>query len=48
MPQQATQDEAYARARKRARQKLSFYNHALVFGVIVGFLYLLNLLTSPG
>ncbi|MCP3968948.1 MAG: 2TM domain-containing protein [Rhodobacteraceae bacterium] len=43
-----TDQEAYDRARKRAKKKLEFYNHVIVYAVVNGFLFAINLFTSPG
>lgn len=39
-------DTAYARARKRAKAKLGFFNHAIVYAVVIGFLFIVNFVTS--
>ena len=41
------EDPAYARARKRAKDKLDFYNHLLIYVVVIGCLYVLNWITLP-
>ena len=41
-----TDQETYTRARKRAKGKLSFYNHLIVYVVVIGFLFAINLFTS--
>ena len=41
-----TDQQAYDRARKRAKRKLDFYNHAIVYAVVIGFLFAINLFTS--
>lgn len=40
--------DTYARARKRAKAKLDFYNHVIVYAVVVGFLFIINIATSAG
>lgn len=44
-----TEDEnaAYNRARKRAKEKLAFYNHLIVYLVVIAGLYVLNWMVSP-
>lgn len=39
-------DNAYARSRKRAKAKLGFFNHAIVYAVVIGFLFIINFATS--
>jgi signal transduction histidine kinase len=41
-----TDRQAYERARKRAQAEAGFYLHLMWYGVIIGFLFLINLLTS--
>ena len=41
-----TDQETYTRARKRAQGKLYFYNHLIVYVVVIGFLFAINLFTS--
>ncbi|MDE2785701.1 MAG: 2TM domain-containing protein [Chloroflexota bacterium] len=41
-------DELRQQARQRARAKMGFYQHLLVYVVVNGFLLALNLLTGPG
>lgn len=43
-----TDEKVYEAARKRAKAKLDFMNHALVYGVVNAFLIVINLITSPG
>ena len=43
-----TDQEAYDRARKRAKKKLDFYNHVKVYVVVNAFLFLMNWFTAPG
>ncbi len=38
--------EAYRRARKRAAAEASFYVHLMWYGLVIGFLFLINLLTT--
>lgn len=38
---------SYARARKRAAQEAGFYLHLMWYGIIIGFLLILNLAVSP-
>jgi signal transduction histidine kinase len=40
--------QAYERARKRAAAEAGFYVHLMWYGIIIGFLFILNLMTSPG
>jgi len=40
--------ELYERARKRAKKKLDFYNHVIVYVVVIAFLFAINLITSSG
>lgn len=42
------QDHDYELARKRAKKKMDFFNHVLVYVVVNGFLFAINLFTSPG
>ncbi|MGC1677746.1 MAG: HAMP domain-containing sensor histidine kinase [Candidatus Binataceae bacterium] len=39
--------QAYDRARKRAAAEAGFYVHLMWYGVVMGFLFFINLLTSP-
>ncbi|HXW83008.1 MAG TPA: 2TM domain-containing protein, partial [Candidatus Binataceae bacterium] len=39
--------QAYDRARKRATAQMGFYVHLMWYGLVIGFLFLLNLMTSP-
>jgi len=38
--------EAYQRARKRASAEAGFYVHLMWYGIVIGFLFLVNLITS--
>lgn len=38
---------AYQRARKRASQEAGFYIHLMWYGIVIGFLFFINLLTTP-
>jgi signal transduction histidine kinase len=38
---------SYARARKRAAQEAGFYLHLMWYGIVIGFLLILNLVVSP-
>jgi signal transduction histidine kinase len=38
---------AYEKARKRASAEAGFYIHLMWYGIIIGFLFLLNMFTSP-
>jgi signal transduction histidine kinase len=38
---------AYERARKRASQEAGFYVHLMWYGIVIGFLFFINLLTTP-
>jgi signal transduction histidine kinase len=40
--------QAYDRARKRAAAEAGFYVHLMWYGVVMGFLFFINMLTSPG
>ncbi|HUY28639.1 MAG TPA: HAMP domain-containing sensor histidine kinase [Candidatus Binataceae bacterium] len=40
--------QAYERARRRAAAEAGFYVHLMWYGVVMGFLFFINLLTSPG
>ncbi|HVA80295.1 MAG TPA: HAMP domain-containing sensor histidine kinase [Candidatus Binataceae bacterium] len=40
--------QAYERARGRAAAEAGFYVHLMWYGVVMGFLFFINLLTSPG
>jgi signal transduction histidine kinase len=40
--------QAYERARRRASAEAGFYVHLMWYGVVMGFLFFINLLTSPG
>ncbi len=39
--------QAYDRARKRAAAEAGFYVHLMWYGVVIGFLFFINLLTGP-
>lgn len=39
-------DDAQARARSRAKAKLLFQNHAIVYAAVMAFLLIINLVTS--
>ncbi len=39
--------KAYERARKRASQEAGFYVHLMWYGIVIGFLFLINMFTSP-
>lgn len=39
--------QAYERARKRAAAEAGFYVHLMWYGVVIGFLFFINLITSP-
>ncbi len=39
-------DDAYTRARRRAKAKLDFFKHAIVYAVVIGFLFIVNFVTS--
>jgi signal transduction histidine kinase len=41
-----TERQAYERARKRASAEAGFYVHLMWYGVVIGFLFLINLLTT--
>ena len=41
------ENTAYARARKRATDKLAFYNHFIVYVVVIAGLYVMNWVTLP-
>jgi signal transduction histidine kinase len=41
------QRASYARARKRAAQEAGFYLHLMWYGIVIGFLLILNLVVSP-
>ncbi|MHB8384263.1 MAG: ATP-binding protein [Candidatus Binataceae bacterium] len=40
--------QAYDRARRRAAAEAGFYVHLMWYGVVMGFLFFINMLTSPG
>jgi len=42
------EQEAYKKAKKRVDAKLDFFNHLLVYAGVMVFLFIINLLTSPG
>ena len=37
----------YRQARKRVKQKKGFYQHLTSYGIVIGFLFIINMLTSP-
>jgi len=39
--------QIYERARKRAQVEAGFYVHLMWYGIIIGFLFIINLLTTP-
>ena len=39
--------KAYKRARRRAAREAGFYIHLMWYGIVIGFLFLLNMFTSP-
>ncbi len=39
--------QIYERARKRAQAEAGFYVHLMWYGIIIGFLFIINLLTTP-
>lgn len=39
--------QTYERARKRAQAEAGFYIHLMWYGIIIGFLFIINLLTTP-
>ncbi len=41
-----TDQQTYTRARKRAKRKLDFFKHAIVYAVVIGFLFTINLFTD--
>ena len=41
-------DENYERAKKRVNQLKGFYSHLITYIVVIAFLGVINLLTSPG
>lgn len=43
-----SQTETYKRARGRAEAKFQFYVHAIVYGTVIGFLVLINLINWGG
>ncbi len=42
------QSETYQKARGRAEAKYKFFIHAIVYGVVIGFLVLINLINWDG
>src|SRR6266849_4527238 len=40
--------QAYERARKRAAAEAGFFVHLMWYGIIIGFLFILNSITTPG
>ncbi len=40
--------QAYERARRRAAAEAGFYVHLMWYGIIIGFLFILNSITTPG
>ncbi|UCE32733.1 MAG: 2TM domain-containing protein [Burkholderiales bacterium] len=42
-----TEQDAYERAKRRAKTKYEFYNHLIVYLVVNAFLIAVNLVTSP-
>ncbi len=48
-PELKTEEErkAYERARKRAAAEAGFYVHLMWYGIVIGFLFILNTLTTP-
>src|SRR5271165_1906376 len=38
--------EAYRRARRQASREAGFYGHLMWYGIVIGFLFVLNLVTS--
>jgi len=40
--------KAYQRARKRAAAEAGFYVHLMWYGLVIGFLFFINLVTTPG
>jgi len=42
-----SEDPAYKAARKRVKEIKEFYTHVAIFIIVNGFLFLLNMLTSP-
>ena len=40
--------QTYERARKRAQAEAGFFVHLMLYGIIIGFLFIINLMTSPG
>ena len=41
-------DERYEKAKKRVEELKDFYNHLVIYIVIITFLAVVNLLTAPG
>src|ERR1700688_4264209 len=39
--------QTYERARKRAQAEAGFFVHLMWYGIIIGFLFIINLLTTP-
>lgn len=48
-PELKTEEErkAYERARKRAAAEAGFYVHLMWYGIVIGFLFILNTITTP-
>jgi signal transduction histidine kinase len=40
--------QTYMRARKRAQAEAGFFVHLMWYGIIIGFLFIINMITSPG
>src|SRR5260370_24868080 len=40
--------QTYERARKRAQAEAGFFVHLMWYGIIIGFLFIINLMTVPG
>ena len=43
-----SQTETYQKARGRAEAKYQFFVHAIIYGAVIGFLVLINLITWDG
>ncbi len=43
---QEEEDKEYQRARRKVRQLQHFYRHLIIYGVIITFLHIINLITS--
>src|ERR1700722_15826738 len=40
--------QIYERARKRAQAEAGFFVHLMWYGIIIGFLFMINMITTPG